>query len=36
MSAEIDALIAAVNKRFKSKVLVYASEIPTFKRVTTG
>lgn len=36
MSAEIDALIASVNKRFKAKLLVYASEIPTFHRVTTG
>ena len=36
VSAEIDALIASVNKRFKSKVLVYASEIPAFQRVTTG
>src|SRR6476620_4323645 len=33
---EIDALIAEVNKEMKSEVLVYASEIPSFRRVTTG
>src|SRR5262245_16724157 len=36
MSAELDALIAKVNKRFKAEVLVYANQIPTFQRVTTG
>ena len=36
VSAEIDALIAQINKHFKSEVLVYASEIPSFQRVTTG
>ena len=36
VSAEIDALIAKVNKRFKAKLLVYASDIPVFHRVTTG
>ena len=34
--SEVDALIARVNKHFKADVLVYASEIPTFQRVTTG
>ena len=36
MSAEIDALIARVNKRMKAEVLVYASQIPMFRRVSTG
>jgi recombination protein RecA len=36
MTAEVDALIAQVNKEMKSEVLVYASEIPTLQRVTTG
>jgi recombination protein RecA len=34
--AETDALIAEVNKEFKSDVLKYASQIPIFQRVTTG
>jgi recombination protein RecA len=33
---ELDALITAINKQFKAPVLVYASQIPTFQRVTTG
>lgn len=36
MVAEADALIASVNKRFKSEVLSYASHLQTFQRVTTG
>ena len=36
MTAETDALIARINKEMKSEVLVYASEIPTFRRVTSG
>lgn len=36
MSTEIDALITRVNKRFKADVLVYASQIPGFRRITTG
>jgi recombination protein RecA len=34
--SEIDALIAKVNKRLKDEVLVYASQLETFQRVTTG
>lgn len=34
--SDVDALIADINKEFKSEVLVYASKIPTFERVTTG
>jgi recombination protein RecA len=34
--SEIDALIGRVNKRHKSEVLVYASRLLTFQRVTTG
>ena len=33
---QADALIAAVNKRLKSEVLMYASRLQTFQRVTTG
>ena len=36
MSTELDALITKVNKEMKAEVLVYASQIPTFRRVTTG
>ena len=36
MATEIDALIAQINKHFKAEVLVYASQIPTFHRATTG
>ena len=36
MPSEVDALITKVNKRLGSKVLRFASEIPTFQRVTTG
>ena len=36
MVAEADALIASINKRLKSEVLVYASRLQTFQRVTTG
>lgn len=32
----VDALIAEVNKHFKSEVLVYASAVPSWQRVTTG
>jgi recombination protein RecA len=34
--SEVDALIRQVNKAMKAEVLVYASEIPSFKRATTG
>jgi recombination protein RecA len=33
---EADALIAAVNKRFKDEILTYANRLQTFQRVTTG
>lgn len=36
MTTELDALIAQINKEMKSDVLVYASQIPTLQRVTTG
>jgi len=36
MTTAVDALIAQVNKEMKAEVLVYASEIPTFRRATTG
>ena len=36
MSTELDALIASINKSMKQEILVYASEIPVFDRVTTG
>jgi recombination protein RecA len=34
--SEIEALRIQVNKRLKADILVYASEVPTFRRVTTG
>jgi recombination protein RecA len=33
---DLDALIAQINKEMKSEVLVYASSLPSFQRVTTG
>jgi recombination protein RecA len=33
---DVDALIAQINKEMKSEVLVYASSLPSFQRVTTG
>ena len=36
MTQPADALIATINKRLKSEVLMYASRLQTFQRITTG